>query len=178
MHRRSFLIRLPLTGLALSLGACVHRHCREAPAESSLTGLIVERLLIAREVAVSKHHSGAPVHDPAREAAILAGLVAQGRERGFDPVLVESFFHAQIAASRRVQEELLAAWNSDGKRPDHPPPDLNRELRPRLDALTPRLLDALSAPRPRNLVPLTARALDSAGFSAEVIALATAPLRP
>jgi chorismate mutase len=177
MRRRGFFQHLLLVGGALALAACRHRVAPPPPGPDSLPNLITARLLLAREVAAAKLYSGAPVHDPAREAAILEDLVAQGRARGLDPVEVQTFFSAQIAASRRVQEELIAAWRAGEARPDHPPLDLRTELRPRLDALTPHFLEALSAARAATLAPDTAHALSAAGFSPAVIALATAPLR-
>lgn len=178
---------LLVLGIGFTAGCC-HRPGAVAPSAAfahPLPALIVERLEIAREVAWAKFHSGAPVHDPAREAAILADLVAQGRERGLDPVRVEAFFTAQIAASREVQTELIAGWLAMSRkqtppRPAHPPLDLRADIRPRLDALTPRLLDALAQttfPAP-DLAAATASMLRAAGYSPEVVALATAPLLP
>jgi chorismate mutase len=180
MHRRRFLVQLLAfagLGVVVALAGCAHSTTPRFPSPDSLTPLVVERLELAREVAFAKHHSGAPVHDPAREAELLAGIVAQAVERGLDAAEAERVFSAQLAASRRAQEELLEAWRAGQPPPDRPPPELRRELRPRLDALTPRLLDALSAPRSPALPADLARALDSAGFSPAVISLATGPWR-
>jgi chorismate mutase len=138
---------------------------------------MAERLLIAREVAWTKHHSGAPVLDPEREAALLTSLIAKGRARGLDVTRVEDFFTAQIAASREVQAELLFAWVSDAARPAHAPLDLRADLRPRLDKLTPLLLESLPAAPAAELALAAERLLTAEGFSPAVIALAVAPLR-
>ncbi|MBC8012451.1 MAG: gamma subclass chorismate mutase AroQ [Burkholderiales bacterium] len=197
MNRRAFPLRfaaalgLLMLGIGFGTGCC-HKPERSTPSPAvahPLPELINERLLLAREVAWTKFHSGAPIHDPVREAAILADLVAQGRARGLDHARVEAFFSAQIAASREVQTELLAVWRAprhdtghdaaqaSAHRPAHPPLDLRTDIRPWLDALTPRLLDALpTAPRP-DLATATADTLRLDGFSATVITLATDPLR-
>lgn len=142
-----------------------------------LPDLIALRLTIATEVALAKHATGAPVHDPAREAALLTAIIEQGLQRGLPAAEVETFFSAQIAASRQVQVELLAAWADGTPLPDHAPLDLRADIRPRLDALTPRMLDALATQRSSTIAETTARQLAASGFSPAVIALATAPLR-
>ncbi len=180
--------RLPLLAMAglaagMPLGGCSSAPRHETPrrAESdhhALPDLLAQRLLLAREVAWSKFHSGAPVHDPEREAAILAGIVEQAAASGHDRARAERFFAAQMAASRAVQTELLAAWAAgDAPRPAHPPRDLRTEIRPRLDQLTPRLLQALPRQAEATLAEAGAAALRTAGFSAPVIALAVEPLR-
>lgn len=166
----------PLFALVFLLSA----GCRSvAPAASAhpLPTLMAERLIIAREVAWTKLHSGAAVHDPAREAALLADLVAQGHARGLDPSRVEAFFVAQISASREVQHELLAAWAAGAPHPAHAPLDLRADIRPSLDTLTPRLLDALPAQPEPTLARVAETTLREAGFSAAVTALAVEPLR-
>lgn len=183
-------LRLLFSGLLPCLASC--RHGTLAPSAAaaphpatacgplrqadSLPELIALRLELAREVAWTKFHSGAPIHDPSREAAILAGLVAQGRALGLDAAAVETFFSAQLAASREVQRELIAAWRSGAVVPSRAPLDLAGDIRPQLDALTPRLLALLPASLP--LADATARTLAARGFSPTVIVLATAPLRP
>lgn len=177
------LLRLILPPLLL-LGFVLFGGCQSAgptpPAnayEHPLPRLMAERLAIAREVAWTKHHSGAPVLDPEREAALLSALIADGRARGLDTARVEDFFTAQIAASREVQTELLFAWAGGSSHPDHAPLDLRADIRPRLDVLTPRLLDTLPAAPAPDLALAAERLLTEAGYSPAVIDLAVAPLR-
>jgi chorismate mutase len=179
----SGLLRFILPPLLL-LGFVLFGGCQSAapvpPANTygdPLPLLIAERLAIAREVAWTKYHSGAPVLDPEREAALLSALIAEGRARGLDTARIEDFFTAQIAASREVQTELLFAWAAGAAKPDHAPLDLRADIRPRLDALTPRLLDALPAAPAPDLALAAERLLADAGFSPAVVALAVAPLR-
>ncbi len=177
----------------LALAACTSppgRLTRPAtsPDPAPLAALLVQRLQLAREVAWSKHHSGAPVHDPAREEALLGTLRERARSAGLPPDRIETFFAAQIAASRQVQTELLAAWAAgSAPTPADPPPDLRSDLRPRLDTLTRDLLAALApwftsdedtpGSAPTSVADELARRLAAAGFSEEVAALALAPLR-
>lgn len=187
------MLRPPTLLCACAVAALILAACRttapklpDAPVSNTpaprsldrLPDLIALRLFIAADVALAKHATGAPVHDPAREAALLATIIDQGRQRGLPAEAVEPFFAAQIAASRQVQNELLAAWASGTPPPGKPPLDLRADIRPRLDALTPRLLDALVTQRSTAVAEAASRQLAAAGFSPAVIALATAPLRP
>lgn len=181
MHmRRVFLRRLvPFLGLLLlALAGC--RTQPGIPANAfghPLPALIAERLRLARDVAWTKFHSGAPVLDPVREDALKASFVEQARARGLDPHRAAAFITAQLDASRAVQSELLLAWENPAARPAHPPRDLASDLRPALTALTPRLIAALPPAPRQDLAAATSRILELDGFSPAVIALATAPLR-
>lgn len=158
--------------------------CSTAPqtpsADAELGVLMAERLALAREVARSKHRSGAAVHDPVREAAILASLTDQAATRGLPRKDAEAFLTAQIAASRQVQTELLARWAAGESIPAGEPLNLRTEIRPRLDDVTSRLLDSLAAVHRRNewsdATSHAGATLSSGGYSRETIDLALAPL--
>lgn len=165
----------------LWLCGCGSRTTRDRVGEADPAPLIagmVERLAIAREVAWSKARSGAAVSDPGREAELLAALVRQGEAAGLDADRVTRFFVAQIAASRLVQEELLAAWAADrAPRPQTRPLDLRQEIRPRMDAVSAALIDALARTPPDAWKSVAfrreiARGLREANLSEEVIAKA------
>ena len=181
MRRRVFLLRLALVVGTSVIAACQNPDLPAAPANAfghRLFGLVIERLHLAREVAWVKFGSGAPVHDPVRETALLARIVAQAKETGVDPVRAETFFRAQIEASRLAQETFIAQWKSAPEtRPTRPPRDLLTDLRPALDALTPRMIAALpDGPRP-DLANAIQRSLVQEGFTPAVAKLAAAPLR-
>ena len=179
MRRRDFLLRLAAAGALLALPGCGHLG-KEEPAvfPSAVPGLMATRLRLAHEVAWTKFHSGTPIHDPEREAELLASLVARAEARRLDPAWVETFFTAQIAASREVQKELHAAWHADAaSRPSTPPLDLRAKIRPRLDRVTNVLLESMPAGPNRDLEHVTAAVLRSEGFSPAVVDLAIAPLR-
>ena len=103
--------------------------------DQQLRSLVTQRLALAPEVAWNKFHSGQPVRDPVREAAILSKF--------HDPA-TRRFFADQISASRSIQEKLIASWRSGSKRPSHPPLDLAREIRPAIDAIDRRQLAAIA----------------------------------
>lgn len=119
------------------------------------------------------------MHDPEREFDLVTQLIRQGNAVGLDSLAIKTFFEAQLAASREVQTELLAAWSAEtAPKPTTPPLDLAADLNPRLDALTPSLLEGIFDTPDIAIAETTARALAADGFSAAVIELATAPLRP
>jgi chorismate mutase len=178
MLPRRFFIRVLLALGFLGLSGCCTKPGIPANAFGHpLPHVIAERLALAREVAWTKFHSGAPVLDPAREDALKASFVTQARAHGLAPHCAEFFITAQLDASRAVQTELLHSWENPVARPAKPPRDLASDLRPALAALTPRLIAALPhEPRPA-LAAATERILRDDGFSPTVISLATAPLR-
>lgn len=171
--------------LSVVLPALLLGGCRTAPesaeAARELAVLMSERLSIARDVARDKHRTQAPVHDPVREAAILAALSVRAAEHGVRMERAEAFFAAQIAASRQVQNELLARWAAGEPLPAGTPPDLKTELRPRLDALTDRMLDALARTDRGGaagaVVRLARTRLETDGFSPATIDFALAPIK-
>lgn len=175
--RRFFLSVLLALGFFGLAGCCTEPGIPANAFGHPVPNLIAERLALAREVAWTKFHSGAPVLDPAREDALKAVFVEQARARGLDPHRAEAFIKAQLEASRAVQTELLQDWENPASRPSTPPRDLASDLRPALGSLTPRLIAALPfGPRP-DLAAAAGSILELDGFSPAVIALATAPLR-
>jgi chorismate mutase len=102
------------------------------------------RLLIARQVALAKWDSGAPVEDAAREEQVIATARKAAEARGLDQSLVSNFFRAQIEANKVVQYSLLAEWHRAGKAPDHTPVDLAKMIRPELDELQTELIAELA----------------------------------
>lgn len=166
--------------LVTVLAACTSAP-RPSPVAAELAGLMAERLALAREVARDKQRSGAAVYDPVREAAILANLTARAADRGLPREEAESFFAAQIAASRQVQTELLARWAAGDPLPAGKPMNLQTELRPRLDALTDPLLAALLQARHQgawsDVRDDAVARLRQAGYSRAAIDLAVEPLR-
>lgn len=114
-------------------------------AGDQLPGLMAERLGVAVEVARAKWNRDLPVDAPAREAAILDRAVALATDFNLPPAFVRAFFEAQMEAGKGLQRRLLADWRREGRGPFSTAPDLNQDIRPRLDRLTPDLLAALNA---------------------------------
>jgi chorismate mutase len=126
---------IPATGPALSQNA-----------QDPLQGLVetsAHRLLIARQVALSKWDQGAPVEDAPREEKVIASAVKDGLAVGLEPASVESFFRAQIEANKVVQYALLADWHRSGTAPAHVPINLVVTIRPQLDQLQTTLVAEL-----------------------------------
>lgn len=150
-----------------------------------LLSLMGERLALMTPVAQAKWNTRAPVEDARREAALVAGAAKEGQARGLPAALTERFFRAQIEAAKQVQRDHFAAWQTAGQKPFPNPPDLQRDLRPKLDALTKDLLDALAAVRPllgseksrTTLARHSPALLGQAGVSERAVALALEPLR-
>jgi chorismate mutase len=136
---------------------------------------LTQRLELAREVAWSKQHTGAPVLDSQREAESLAAIQQQAKTVGLPAGRIKALFAAQMAASRQVQTELLAAWAAGATPPATPPLDLRREIRPRLDVLNQQILEAFRPWVTADTAPLVkaySRELAAKGFSSKVAALA------
>ena len=104
-----------------------------------------KRIVVAREVALAKWDSGAPVEDAEREDQVIETAVAAAEQRGLNEKFVASFFRAQIEANKTVQYGLLAEWYRAGKAPTHSPVNLKATIRPKLDELQTRLLNDLSS---------------------------------
>ena len=102
------------------------------------------RLDIAEEVALAKWDSGALVEDAPREAQVIMGAVKDGQARSLDPILVSTFFKAQIEANKVVQYSLLADWHRSGRVPAHAPVNLAATIRPKLDQVQMALIAELA----------------------------------
>lgn len=179
--------RVPWLGLWAVLAACLAFGCAgrsrfsPSPAEIRLVELMAQRLEMAREVAWIKFENNAPVKDRKRESELLVSLVAQGTQAGIPAAEVESFFQAQIRASRQVQSGLIFGWRRGRTLPAIPPRDLRRDIRPQLDRISAELLRELAAGTGRGANPALAgyaeSVLRSRGFSWYVARIAADPLR-
>ncbi|KUO20243.1 gamma subclass chorismate mutase AroQ [Streptomyces dysideae] len=108
-----------------------------------LTELFAERLLIADKVAAAKYGTDRPIDDPAREQKILDDVAARAVGLGLDPEAVMAVFRDQIEANKLVQRGLYAWWDAHPEERPAERPDLDTEVRPALDLITTRLLEAL-----------------------------------
>lgn len=128
------------------MGGCAapaHRAFVPSPSETRVAALMAQRLEVARHVAWVKFQNSRPVTDPKREAELLESLVRQGSSLGVPAGRVERFFTAQILASRREQTDRIAGWTRGEPLPAFAPWDLNRHIRPKLDAISSALLAEL-----------------------------------
>ena len=151
----SLVLALSLPVLPLAL------HAQEAPASPAaartaashhalepLLALMDARLQLAPDVARYKWNTGGAIEDREREGRIIAALGQQAVQQGLPLEWAERFFRAQIEASKALQSQLFGQWQQQGAGPFEQVPDLARETRPRLDRLTPQLLQALQAAWP------------------------------
>lgn len=127
------------------VAAPAHANRSERVAQATADA-VVQRLDVMPAVAYTKYRKDLPVDDPTREAQAEQAFVSAAKERGIRKPLATRVILAQFEAAKRVQRRLIRQWTS-GTRPvpDHPPADLATDLRPRIDAATNQLLDALVA---------------------------------
>lgn len=151
----------------------------------AVLALIDARLKLAPDVARYKWNTGGAIEDAAREQAIIAGLGRQAAQLGLPVDWSEGFFRAQIEASKTVQRALFAQWRAQGAGKFADTPDLAGRTRPQLDALTPRLLQALAQAWPllreaanqAEISALAGQRLRAEEYGELAAAMASAPLR-
>ncbi len=149
----------------------------------SLRALIDARLMLATDVAEFKWNHQIPIEDAVREAQVIAALGHQAGGLGVPQAWAESFFKAQIEASKIAQNELFQGWDvfKRGQFPDAP--DLATVTRPKLDKITGLLLQALaenwpvlSDPKRREDVQRAMHPMQADDLSPKAVAEAISPL--
>jgi len=119
-----------------------------APAKDDpLVAAIRDRLLTAESVAMAKFNSGAPVEDKPRERQVIFAAVHLAVISGVDGDAALAVFKAQIEASKAAQRAFLKKWAGYPKFAHAP--DLARDVRPKLDRLTPIIIAGLRKDRYR-----------------------------
>lgn len=119
----------------------------------SLVSALQARLETASAVAMAKHNSGAPVEDRVRERQVILAAVRLAVEKQVDPEVALKVFRDQIEANKLAQRAFLAKWHQ--RPPFQNAPNLAREVRPKLDALTPKIIDGLRSRRYRTAAELS-----------------------
>lgn len=109
--------------------------------------LAAQRVLVSDRVAAAKEGTGQPVTDPAREAAVIAAARTEADRDRVDPEWVARVVGDQIAASTRVQNDLLRQWTD---RPDTRPAQRPSvaAIRPELDRIGVGLVAAMAQAAP------------------------------
>lgn len=143
-----------------SVTATSDREKRGKPAAEAVAVRVLERLKLMHDVARWKWNENKPIDDPEREAKLLDGIVRKAAERGIDVRFARRFFEDQFAAAKLVQRAHFEDWTQQGQGRFADVPDLATMQRPRIDAATDALLDALAnaewtppasrSPRPGN----------------------------
>lgn len=158
-------LSLPLAVVGLNAIAAPTAPSVPAPGSEALQSLVTtldERLVTAGLVALTKWDSATPVQDNSRESAVIAHAQQQAAGYALDKDEIAQLLAAQIEANKLVQYGLLAAWHAAGEAPDTPRPNLNTQIRPRLDHLQDRLLHQYARFRPFRTDPACSTWLNQA----------------
>jgi chorismate mutase len=129
-----------LLATALSHGAA-------APSEnfSRLINLTVNRLHVAREVALTKWDTHKPIEDSERESVVISAAATQAAAAEVPRQLATHFFADQIEANKLVQYGLPAQWHRKGEAPAEQRASLTNDIRPELDRLQGEFIRELAA---------------------------------
>jgi cyclohexadienyl dehydratase len=127
--------------------------------------LMAERLRLMPEVAAWKWVHHLPVQDVQREQQVLQATVRRAQQLGIEPLAAQRVFALQIELARQLQQASIEHWRNSGTTPSELR-SLDTQLRPALDELGTRLLQAMYLALPR---------LESPDFDARAAAL-TGPL--
>lgn len=113
-----------------------------------LLGVLQRRLSIADQVAMAKWNSGAAIEDRPREEKVSEAFAQQARAAGVDEAWASRVMTAQIEASKARQRQLFWDWRSRRQPAFGEPPDLAKDIRPRLDQLSGELIAAMETAEP------------------------------
>ncbi|MFI8105915.1 chorismate mutase [Streptomyces sp. NPDC086023] len=172
LFRRSIATLVLICAGAGALVACASDEADRGPSPAetataqralgTLVTLASERMTTADTVAAAKWGTSRPIDDPAREKAVIDGATAQGVKLGIPSDTVRRIIQDQIEANKTVQRALYATWRADpAKRPTHRP-DLDTQVRPKLDRIDGALLTAIRQAEPLLVSPGCGEALDRA----------------
>jgi chorismate mutase len=120
----------------------------ETTALTNVIALVAQRLELATPVAQYKWLNKKPITDAPREKQVLDTVARNASERGVEPKFARAFFADQIEASKIVQRQLFDQWHASKPPSETTAPDLATDVRPRLDALDAKLMDALARVSP------------------------------
>ena len=154
MSLRTRLAALSVRSLALAVlatsVAATHAQVSERSDFGELIALAAARLQISRQVALTKWETRERVADPPgdpREQAVIDAAAAEALRMGLPANTASAFFADQIEASKLTQYALVAEWSRAGIAPAGEKVDLKTVLRPALDLLRPRFIEAMLATR-------------------------------
>ena len=77
--------------------------------DDQIARLLGERFEVCREIAIFKLAHGVPMMQPGRVAEVRARYLARGREVELPADFTEELFGVLIAATCRMEDELMAA---------------------------------------------------------------------
>ena len=117
-----------------------------------LVDLMQQRLKLMKDVASAKWQAKATDPDPKREAELLDQLVKEGEKKGLPADTVRRFFTAQFEAAKQVQATHFDRFKQD-KTELKNVPDLQKDLRPKLEQVSQSLLSELAQLQPHLATP-------------------------
>lgn len=118
-------------------------HDRLTVSGDLLHSAIWSRLALMPSVAYAKFVDNRPVTDRIREEEQVERFRRAAELRGISPDFAEAVMRGQIAASKQIQERLLADWAVHPPTADWSFRSLNNDLRPAIDETNDRMLVAL-----------------------------------
>jgi cyclohexadienyl dehydratase len=138
------LIRLTAAVICWSAGAAHAAPGFSDPALelANVIQVMSERLQLMQEVAAWKFAHQLPVQDVERERQVLQATVRRAQQLGIEPRAAERLFSLQIELARRIQQDAIQRWRESGSAAPRFR-NLDTELRPALDQLGTRLLQAI-----------------------------------
>lgn len=139
---RGWLALIASLLLAGQASATTERFADPAADVRDVADLISARLALMEPVAAWKHAHSLAVVDAAREAKVLDATVRQAQRLGIDPETARELFSLQVQLARRIQEHYLRTWRDGGAKSARLR-DLDSDLRPALDRVGVRLLQAI-----------------------------------
>lgn len=148
--------------------------------QSKLPKLMADRLAWVDEVACVKQARSLPVDDPKREAELLNAMEKRAVAMDIPASAIRAFFTGQIDAAKHLQREWINTHHTPLSSTTDPLPDLAKTIRPALDEISTRMIEALKKARasntPEAVIVQAREHLTSAGYSESVVTLAIAGL--
>ncbi len=143
MTRWRFVLALLLSLSLPALASGADTFLTNESAVIQVLDLMDQRLGLMPAVAATKWQTHAPIADPERERVVIKHAGELATPLGLTADRVEQVFEIQVRLARELEESLTERWQAQGFQYDGPVPDLAKELRPRIDTVTTRLMRAL-----------------------------------
>ena len=147
-HRRRWLALVLATLLAPACATASNLATEDTAPVDRLLALIVERLMVAPDVARTKWNTHAPIEDLGREQLIISAVGAGASSYNVPRDTAERFFLGQIEASKIIQRAMFEDYETAHQPPFKTVVELDKEIRPTLDRLTPEMMRALGRALP------------------------------
>jgi len=130
-------------------GVRSHNSTAQPASLAELGRLIDARLSVMQDVARYKWNNHSAIEAPDREQKLLDSVKTQAEQLGLPPEWAQHFFREQMEAAKLIQYQLFAQWRKEHQGTFTDVPDLAASIRPKLDTLTPQLLQAISKSWPQ-----------------------------